>query len=236
MDAGVAAEFGMEGGGEEMALADEDREAVAGGEGFYVGAGAGDAGGADEDHLQWSAFEFGRGGEDGGVDLAAVGVALYCDVHGREGGLRGLLDVFGEEDGAGAGAEGGGVLDEGGEDVEELVALKEFEHGGGLAAGDDEAVDGWLAVEGGEFAGGADELGRDTEGLQGFGVGLVGALQGEDADGQGPVELCWLLLHAGTPSLEDWRKVFILKDLSLYFCGNVLQTKGLLAKYSNETA
>src|ERR1700723_2856787 len=191
----------MEGGGEEMALADEDREAVAGGEGFYVGAGAGDAGGADEDHLQWSAFEFGRGGEDGGGDLAAVGVGLYCDGHGREGGRRGLLGVFGE----------------GGGGVEELVALKEFEHGGGLAAGDDEAVDGWLAVEGGEFAGGADELGRDTEGLQGFGVGLVGALQGEDADGQGPVELCWLLLHAGTPSLEDWRKVFILKDLSLYF-------------------
>ena len=40
-----------------MAGADEDREAVAGGEGFDVGAGAGDAGGADEDHLERAAGE-----------------------------------------------------------------------------------------------------------------------------------------------------------------------------------
>ena len=152
MDAGVGAEFGVEGGGEEMAFADEDGEAVAGGEGFDVGAGAGDAGGADEDHLEWAAGELGRGGEDGGVDLAAVGVALDGDVEGGEGRLRGILDVLGEQDGAGAGAEGRRGLDEGLEGVEEAVALEEFEEGGGFAAGDDEAV------EIGEFGWGADEL------------------------------------------------------------------------------
>ena len=57
MDSGVVAELGMEGGSEDVALTDEDREAVAGGEGFDCGAGAGDAGGADEDHLEGAAFE-----------------------------------------------------------------------------------------------------------------------------------------------------------------------------------
>lgn len=51
VDAGVGAEFGVEGGGEEMTFADEDREVVAGGEGFDLRAGVGDAGSADEDHL-----------------------------------------------------------------------------------------------------------------------------------------------------------------------------------------
>ena len=124
-----------------MAFADQDREAVAGGEGFYLWAGAGDAGGSDEDHFEWAAGEFGRGGEDGGVDLAAVGVAFDGNVERAERLLRGVLYVFCEKDRSGAGAEGRDVADEGGEGVEEVVALEEFEHGGGFAAGDDEAVD-----------------------------------------------------------------------------------------------
>src|ERR1700677_2574944 len=166
-----------------MAFADQDRGAVAGGEDFDARVGAGDARGADEDHLKRAAAEFGGGGEDGGVDLTTVGVAFYGNVHRGEGGLCGMLDVFGEEDCAGAGAEGGGGLDEGGEGVEELVALKEFEHGGGLAAGDDEAV------EVGEFVWRAKEFGCDAESGEDFGVGFVGALQGEDADGEGAI-LC----------------------------------------------
>lgn len=51
MDAGVGAEFGVEGGSEQVALADEDGETVAVGEGFDGSAGMGDAGSADEDHL-----------------------------------------------------------------------------------------------------------------------------------------------------------------------------------------
>src|SRR5580700_10192877 len=141
-----------------MAFADENREAVAGGEDLDVGAGVGDAGGSDEDHLEWAAFEGCRGGEDGGVDLAAVGVALDGDVECCEGFLRGVFYVFREEDRAGAGAEGRGGFDEGFERIEEAVALQEFEERGGLAARDDEAV------EVGEFGWGADELGRDAEG------------------------------------------------------------------------
>ena len=159
VDAGVVAEFGVKGGGEQMALTDEDGEAVAGGEGFDVRAGSGDAGGTDEDHLEWAAGKFGGGGEDGGVDLAAVGVALYGDVEGGEGGLGGFLDVFGEENGAGTGAEGGGGPDEGVEDVKEAVALEELEEGGGFAARNDEAVDAGVVFGGEEFIGGTDRVG-----------------------------------------------------------------------------
>ena len=90
VDAGVAGELGVKGGGEEVAFSDEDWGAVAGGEGFDPGAGVGDAGGADEDHFERAAGEGGGGGEDGGVDLAAVGVALYGDVQGGEGALSGM--------------------------------------------------------------------------------------------------------------------------------------------------
>ena len=121
----------------------------------------------------------GGGGEDGGVDLASVGVALDGDVEHGEGFLRGAFYVFCQEDRAGAGAEGGGGFDEGLESVEEASALEEFEEGGGLAAGDDEAVE---IVE---FGWGADELRGDAEGCKGFGVGFECALQGKDADGAG---------------------------------------------------
>src|ERR1700679_3452040 len=112
VDAKIVAALGAEGGGEGVPLGDEAGEAVAGGEGFYGGAGVGDARGADEDHFERATGEFCWCGEDGGVDLAAVGIAFDGDVECGEGGLRGVLDVFGEEDGAGTGAEGWSGLDE----------------------------------------------------------------------------------------------------------------------------
>ena len=164
----------MEGGGEDVAFANEDREVVAGGEGFDFGAGAGDARGSDEDHFEWTAGEFCRLGKDGGVDLAAVGVALDGDVEGGERFLRRVLYVFCEEDCTGAGAKGWGGGDEGFESGEEAVALEEFEEGGGFAAGDDEAIEVF------EFGRCADEFGRDAERGEGFRVGLKCTLQGKD--------------------------------------------------------
>src|SRR5260370_42674205 len=82
VDPEVVAQLGMEGCGEEIALADEDRIVVAGGEGFDLGAGVGDAGGAGEDHLERAGREVGGGGEAGGGDPAAGG----CD---RDGGCEG---------------------------------------------------------------------------------------------------------------------------------------------------
>ena len=176
VDAGVVAQFGVEGGGEDVVLADEDGVFFTGGEGFDSWAGAADAWGADEDHLEWAAGEFGVGVEDGGVDLASVGVAFDCDVEGVEGLLRGVGDVFGEEDDSGAGAEGGSGVDEGLEDVEEAALLEEFEHRGGLSAGHDEAVDAF------EVRGETDEFRSYAEHAQGCGVGFVCSLKGENAD------------------------------------------------------
>ena len=153
-------------------------------------------------------------GEDGGVDLAAVGVAFDGDVEGGEGGLCGVFDVVGEEDGSGAGAEGGGGLDEGLEDVEEAVAVEELEHGGGLAAGHDEAV------EVGEFGWSADEPGGGAEGGEGFGVGFVRALQGEDADGERCVPRGHgLLVHRGVVvvlrrGISSLNGTFVFSDYS----------------------
>lgn len=135
-----------------MTFADEDGEAVAGGEGFDGGRSAGDAGGANEDHFERAAVELCRCGEDGGVDLATVGVAFYGDVECSERCLGRMFDVAGEQDAAGAGSEGGRGLNEGFEGVEEVVALKKFEHGGGFAAGHDETIDA------GELSGDTDEL------------------------------------------------------------------------------
>ncbi len=168
----------MEGGGEEVAFADENREVVAAGEGFDFRADAGDSWGADEDHLEWTACEFCGCGEDGGVDLAAVGVAFDGDVEGSEGGLRGVFYLLCEEDSAGAGAEGWSRFDEGLECVEKTSAFQEFEEGGGLAAGDDEAI------EVGELGWCADEPGGHAESGERFGMSLECALQGEDADGE----------------------------------------------------
>ncbi len=171
VDAGVGGEFGVEGGGEEMALADENGGGIAGGEDLDGGAGFGDAGGADEDHFKRRAGQGSGGEEDGGVDLAAVGVALDGDVEDAERGLGRVADVAREQDDAGAGAEGGGLADKGVEDVEEAVALQVAQEGGGLAAGEDEAV------EVCELGGAADKRGLGPGGDEGLGVSLVGSLE-----------------------------------------------------------
>lgn len=140
MDAEVGGHFGVEGGGHGSSLPDEDGVFVAGGEDFDGRAGAFDARGADVDLFEGATGEFGFGGEDGGVDLAAVGVAGDGDVEDSEAGLFGVCDLLGQEDAAGAGAEDGTRADELAERRKAFVA-KEFENGRGFAAGDDEAFD-----------------------------------------------------------------------------------------------
>src|ERR1700761_6165031 len=90
MDAAVSGEFGMEGGGEDAALADEDGEAIAAGKDFDIGTGFNDAWGADEDHLERLGTELRWDGEDRRIDLAAVGIALYDGIKEAEANLRGM--------------------------------------------------------------------------------------------------------------------------------------------------
>lgn len=104
-----------------------------------------------------------------------------------------MLDVFGEEDGSGACAEGGDCLNEGLKCVEEVVALEEFEHGGGLTTGHDETVYFWETVGAYEFIGDTDEFRCLAEACEGLNVGGVCALEGEDAYGEG--FLCHVLLQ-----------------------------------------
>jgi hypothetical protein len=162
-----------------MTLMNKDGKTVAGGEDFDGWAGAGDAWGADEDHLKRIAFERCRRIEDCGVDLAAVGVALDRYVECSERFLGGVFDVSGEQDRSGAGAEGRGGLDKGSQDVEEVVALEEFEHCGGFTTGHDEAVDSF------EIPWQANKFRCRAQRLDGAGVGFVCALEGEDAYGAG---------------------------------------------------
>jgi len=185
MDAAVGGELGVEGGSHEVALAHQGGESFALGEDLDGGAGAGDAGGANEDHFKRAAGQGSFGGENGGVDLAAVGVAFNDGVEQAEGTLGRMEDFAGEQDGSGAGAEDGLGLAELLQGVEEVAALEEFEHGSGFATGEDEGVEGLLvagvAVEAKVF-GGFDER-RDGAAVgEGLGVGGVVALEGEDAD------------------------------------------------------
>ena len=57
---------------------------------FDLGAGLGDAGGADEHHLQRASGQGSGFGENRGIDLAAVGVALHHGVEGAQAALRGM--------------------------------------------------------------------------------------------------------------------------------------------------
>jgi hypothetical protein len=163
VDARVGRKLGVEGGGEQVALADEYGSVIASGENFDAGAHARDARGADEDHLDGTAGQGSRPGQDGGVDLASVGVAFHRDVERGQRRLRRVQDVFGEQDDAGAGSEGGRPADEGIEDLEEAVALQVLEEGGGFAAGDDEPVDGALAFVAEQLVRPADEDGDGAE-------------------------------------------------------------------------
>lgn len=176
MNAAVLRKLGMECGGKNMLLADENGEAVALGEDFDTFAGLHDAGGADVDHLQWAAFEFRCGFDDGAVDLTSVGIAFHGRVEHGKALLRGVADFFCQQDASGTGAEGRLRFHEGLQSVEEAVAGEEFQKCGRFAAGDDEAVDVY------QLLGLADEDGFGSGVAQGGGVGIEVALNGEDAD------------------------------------------------------
>ena len=72
--------------------------------------------------------------------MASVGVAANADVERAQAGLRGVLDLGRQQDGASAGAEGWFQADELLELLESFFS-QQFQECAGLAAGDDEAVD-----------------------------------------------------------------------------------------------
>lgn len=180
MNAAVRGELGVKRGCHSVSLLDENREAVSFGENLDFGADGGDAGSANEDALKRRLFGRGRNRnierQNGGVALIAVGIALDCDVQDAEAALRGMGDLPGEEDGSGTGAEYGLAPGKVRECVEKVVAVKEPEHRGGFAAGQNQPV---------QFG---KPLGCFHQRRRGAGffecgcVAFVVALQGEDAD------------------------------------------------------
>lgn len=193
MEADIVAEFGVEGGGQEVTLADGDDGPLGAarvgrrqpclfggqaGEDVHVGPNVIDDGGADEDGVEGGSAE--GGNVDVGleaVDLAAVGVATKADVQGAQGGVRKVGGPLGEDDQAGAGApdreSGGDQLLKG---LVKLEVQHEAAEAGALAARDDEAV------ELGQVVGFAHLAGFDAQALEDADVLGKVALKGKNAD------------------------------------------------------
>src|SRR4051812_41185440 len=128
----------MKGCCHDLALAHENGIVLLGGEHFDAVADARDLGRADEDGFERS--ELGLDVGDEALVLPAVSVAADGDVYGCKRGLRGVLDVFREQDGAGASAEGRLGADELAQLLEESVLGEEVEEGGGFATRNNECV------------------------------------------------------------------------------------------------
>src|ERR1035438_8228789 len=147
MHAHVVGQFRMEGGHEVPPLLDQHRVARVLRQHLDPGTGAADNRRADKHRLQ---FAWGRAHlkfrrriqfHHPAVQLPAVGVSLHGDIHQPEAFLRGVGDVPGHQDGAGASSEHGLAPAKLGQIVEQVFGAQEFEHSGTLTAGQDQAGD-----------------------------------------------------------------------------------------------
>src|SRR5271157_5461759 len=135
----VSRQFGVEGRGHHASLSHQDRIVIALRQNFNPFTDAFNARRANEDHLQRIAAQRAGSLDNAGVDLAPIRVAADCDIDRIETRLIRILHLFGQHDRARASAEGRLA-------VHELVKLSEaslveqLEEGGGLAAGDHQAV------------------------------------------------------------------------------------------------
>ncbi len=131
----------MKCGGEKMLLANQDGEAVALGQYFDIGTCFYNAGGANEDHFQRTAFKLCFGVENGAVNLASVRIALYRHVEHGKAFLRRIQHLFCQQNAAGAGTEGRLLLHKRLQGVEKSVAGEELQECGRFSAGNNQAID-----------------------------------------------------------------------------------------------
>ena len=132
MHAGVWGELGMEGGGQDPALAHQDGDVAFARQHFHARAQPLKPGGADENHLQRLFPQPGLAEADGAFRLPPVGVAPDANVQRPQTGLRRILHLLRQKDGAGAGAEGRLGVNELTELFQEAALLQELQEGGGL--------------------------------------------------------------------------------------------------------
>jgi hypothetical protein len=141
VDGGVAREFGMKCGGEEILVLNEDGLARIFGENIESGAGTFDDGAADENHFERVGLQFGRAEENVAGDLAAVGVAKNGHVHEAKRGLGGIFDFGGEKNCASTCTENGAAgVCEIANCVVEAFFLEELKLRGAFAARKDETI------------------------------------------------------------------------------------------------
>ena len=179
VETGVGGEFGMEAGGQQVALTHEHRIAIVRRQDFDVGTDRFDAWGADEHAVERSliAGEVEVGFE--AVDLAAVAIASHGDLERPEVLLvvAAVEDLVGEQDHPGARAEHGHpVVETGGDRVEKSRRAQQVGHRRRFPAGHHEGVDPL------ELPRGADLDSVHAERTQALNVGGECSLQGEYAD------------------------------------------------------
>ncbi len=110
-------------------------------------------------------------------ELAAVAIAENGDIEQAERILRRAVNLFGEKDCAGAGAEKcAAACREFLQRVEKAFFFHHFQMRGAFSAGEDYAFDA------GEIFGAADEGVLGVQAIEDFRVGVVIALDGEDSD------------------------------------------------------
>src|SRR5450759_2739635 len=107
---------------------------------FYALANPFDARRANKYHLQRFDAERGGGFDDGGIDLASVSVAADRNVNRIEALLMRVLDLFGQHDRSGAGAESRLGLHEGAQFSEGFIAEK-LQKSARFAPRNDQAID-----------------------------------------------------------------------------------------------
>ena len=127
----------MKGGRQYFALPDQDGKTVPFRHDLDAGANTGNARRTDVDHLERPSGQFGLARLDGAVDLPAIGIAFHADIHHGKTLLGRMGDVAGQENTAGAGAEGRLLLNETLQRFKQTVPFEKFEERRRLAARQD---------------------------------------------------------------------------------------------------
>ena len=164
MDAGVVREFGMEGGGEDVALAQAHHVAIDFGFDRSLGADRHHVGSTDEHQRKvrdalWvvGLAEISDGLE--AAELTTVSIAAHYSVERAEVDVLIIVELLGQQNHASAGAKHRFAgLDVGGDRLEQAGGTQEFALRGGFAARQDDPVDGFI-----EILGRAQQLPRGAE-------------------------------------------------------------------------
>ena len=135
MEAGIVVEFGVESGGELIALAGGNDMSIDSSEGLaVVGGDCLDIGCTDEGHGHIGADVCDRANSVETAQLTTVGITTHLDVHRAQ-------TTFGEQDHTGTGAEDGHTVEDGLADRDEESEFVEEAHlDGTLSARENEAV------------------------------------------------------------------------------------------------